>query len=272
MHFFKSFQLYKRIILAVAIIAILAAQSAIAQTDTIDPQHHKLNTKLLNPGVRQYIVYFVRPGFEKMLWLNLWIRQIEKATQNKEDVFKISQYWYSEDSTRYHHITSINSAADFSPIYHAAYVGSDLKAYNWSATGIKGTAIADNKAADYKLDFASPNYNWNLDIETFEMLPLAEGKSFVIQFYDAGLEPPAYVTYKVTGAESISTLDNKKVDCWKLFTEGNSPKGGHYTQIFWISKTGHELLKEEDHFGGMLRYKVKLPGFASFVPDKFAKQ
>lgn len=243
-----------------------ALQSVSAQTDTIDQQHVRLRTAFLQPGVKQYLVYFQVPTHPNWLGLSLWTREIEK----KGEVFHITQHWYSDDSTRYLESHSINSAADFSPLYHAETRGKEQRAYRWSATAITGDTTAGNKAADFKLDFDRPNYNWNLDMETFEMLSLKAGKTFVIQFYDAGLEPPKYVTYKVTGSEMLSTYDGQSVDCWKLFTEGESPRG-HYTQTFWISKAGHEFLKEEDAFGGAYRYKVKLPGSAPYLPGKFAR-
>ncbi|MBO9729543.1 MAG: hypothetical protein J7623_12975 [Chitinophaga sp.] len=258
----------QRIALPVVILLLIAARAG-AQTDTIDQRHHPLNTSLLKPGVRQYLVYFQQPQRPDMLNLSLWVREIEKTSQDNKPAFRITQHWYSDDTARYRVFHSVNSAADFSPLYHAEIKGKATKAYNWSHTGIEGDATPDNKAAGFKLAFDQPNYNWHLDIETFEMLPLAAGKTFVIRFYDAGLEPPAYVTYKVTGSEALQTLDNRTVDCWKLFIEGDIPNG-HYTQTFWISKVGHEFLKEEDSFGGMYRYKVKLPGLATYLDSRFA--
>ncbi|MCW3465305.1 hypothetical protein [Chitinophaga nivalis] len=239
-------------------------QKAVAQADTIDQQHQRLNTRYLKPGMRQYLVYFQHPGKPDRLQLSLWVRQVEKGMQQQTPVFNIHQYWYSADTTRFATFVSTNTAADFSPLYHAAAVGKQVKAYNWSATGITGAdAVADNAAAGFKLAFDQPNYNWHLDIETFEMLPLAAGKSFLIRFYDAGLEPPKYAAYRVIGSEVLATWGNREVDCWKLQTTGTYP-GGTYVQTYWISKADHEFLKEVDEFGGIYRYKIKLPGL---TPD-----
>jgi hypothetical protein len=143
-------------------------------------------------------------------------------------------------------------------------------AYNWSATKIAGAdTVATNTKKDFALVFTDPAFNWNLDIETFEMLPLAAGKTFAINFYDAGKTPPKYVLYKVTGSEVITLLDNTKTDCWILRQEGKAPNGSTYTQTFWISKKGHEFLKEEDKFSGMYRYKIKMPGAAPDLMKRF---
>jgi hypothetical protein len=247
---------------------LLIVSFANAQTDTVDQRHHPLNTRFLKTGARQYLVYFQRPASPNMLNLSLWVRNIEKTTRNNTPVFHITQHWYGEDTARFAEFNSFNSVADFSPLYHSESRVKGRKAYNWSATGITGDNTPDNKAAGVNLSFERPNYNWHLDIETFEMLPLAAGKTFLINFYDAGLEPPKYVTYKVTGSEVLETLNNQQVDCWKLVTEGESPMG-HYTQTFWISKSVHEFLKEEDSFGGIYRYKVKLPGLATHLEERF---
>jgi hypothetical protein len=143
------------------------------------------------------------------------------------------------------------------------------KSFNWSADKITGAdTVAANKQKDFVVKSAVPCFNWNLDIETFEMLPLATGKVFVINFYDAGLGEPNYVKYTVTGSEVISTYDDQKIDCWKLYTESEF-KGQRATQTFWISKKGHEFLKEEDVFPGGYRYKIKLPASAVNLLQRF---
>ena len=101
------------------------------------------------------------------------------------------------------------------------------------------------------------------------MLPLGKGKTFAINFYDAGLNPPRYVIYKVTGSEMLTMLNNEKVDCWKLITEGDS-KGVHYSETFWISKKGHEFLKEEDVNPSGYRYKIKMLGSSPDLMARFA--
>lgn len=243
---------------------------ASAQTDTITAENHKLITANLKPGLRQYLVYFQVPKQPKMLRMSLWMRNISLKKLNGTDVFVTIQHWYGQDSTGYRTFRSINRKADFAPIFHEEKANGKLKAYNWDAKKITGAdTIKDNAAKDFSLAFDRSNLNWNLDIETFEMLPLAAGKNFAIYFYDAGLTPPAYVIYKVIGSEVVDINDNKNIDCWKLFTEGKLPDGKTYTETYWISKKNHELLKEEDFYNGMYRYKIKLPGIAQNLLTRF---
>ncbi|MBS7566616.1 hypothetical protein KHS38_19580 [Mucilaginibacter sp. Bleaf8] len=236
--------------------------NAFAQThvDTVNLKSHKLQTSYLKPGLRQYLVYMQSPARPKTLNLSYWVRDVKSGTQNGEKIFTVSQHWYANDTSAYRTYYAVNRAADFAPVYQKETVRSKTKAYNWGSDKITGTdTVANNEAKGFELAFTEPNYNWNLDIETFEMLPLAAGKTFAISFYDAGLGKPGYVTYKVTGSEKITLLDNAQTDCWKLVTEGKAPNGSTYTQAFWLSKKGHEFLKEEDSFNGAMRVKIKMP-------------
>ncbi|AYL97643.1 hypothetical protein [Mucilaginibacter celer] len=242
-----------------------------AQVDTIRVQDKRLNTANLKPGLKQYMVYFQNAKDNHSLKFWLWLRDINLESRNGEKVFTVTQHWYGNDSTSYRSIYSVNKAADFAPVYHAETIGKKTKAFNWFADRVvSADTTANNEAKNFKFDFPFANFNWNLDIETFEMLTLAEGKSFAIPFFEAGMPAPLYVLYKVTGSEVITTLDGNKVDCWKLYNESDY-NGRHFTETYWISKKKHEFLKEEDAFGGGYRYKVKMMGAAVNLLPRFAK-
>ena len=267
MHPMKIFKYLSPIILFACVVNL----SAKAQVDTIRLKDKRLNTSVLKPGLNQYLVYFQDPKKKTTLRFSLWLRNIQLQDRNGAKVFTITQHWFGSDSASYRCIYSINKASDFEPVYHSETIGTKTKAYNWAADKITGTdSVVQNLQKSFSLDFKLPNFNWNLDIETFEMLPLAEGKTFAINFYDAGLDPPAYVNYKVAGSEMIQTISNQKEDCWKLATEGDY-KGTHFSETYWISKKSHEFLKEEDSFNGIYRYKIKMPGNAPDIIERIAK-
>ncbi len=251
------------------LIALLMGRKRLYAQDTIGIKNNKLLTQQLKPGLRQYLVYFQDVKQNKKLGFWLWTRHIGFKSQNGKKLFAITQRWFGADTNAYRQVYSLNQMADFAPVYHAESNALKTKAYNWYPDHITGAdSITNNVAKAFNLKFDKPNINWNLDMETFEMLPLAANKTFVINFYDAGLAPPAYITLKVTGSEVISTFDNQKVDCWKLFNEGDHNKM-HYTETYWISKSSHEFLKEEDNFNGNYRYKIKLPAFSADLLSRF---
>src|SRR5260221_8068425 len=241
-----------------------AAGGPVVQADTLRPGKAGLAARNLKPGLRQYLVCYQNPKSNRQLSFWYWLRDIAIEKQHGKDVFVITQQWYGSDTSTYRSVYSINQAGDFAPLYHQEQVRGKLSAYKWKADGIAGAdSVEGNAHKGFNLAFPEPNYNWNLDIETFEMLPLAEGKAFLINFYDAGLDTPRYVRYAVTGSEKIRLLDGQKTDCWKLHAE-EKDKGIVFSGTYWISKKDHQFLKEEDHFNGMTRYKIRMP---DMMPD-----
>jgi hypothetical protein len=236
-----------------------------AQGDTVRPGKGGLVTGNLKPGVRQYLVTYQDPAHDRKLGFWYWVRDISSGLRDGKPVFVIDQRWYGSDTPAYRAVYSINEAGSFAPVHHRELVRGRLSAYDWRPAGISGAdTVVANTRKGFSLAFAEPNFNWNLDIETFEMLPLAEGKSFLINFYDAGLEPPKYVRYRVTGSEKLAMEAGDAVDCWVLTTEGKDPRGMPYSETYWISKKEHEFLREVDHFNGMIRYKIRMP---TLTPD-----
>ncbi|AMR31517.1 hypothetical protein A0256_08790 [Mucilaginibacter sp. PAMC 26640] len=258
------------LIAALLFTLFLSAQPrlASAQADTIRMADKRLNTATLKPGMRQYLVYFKTPKSPKTLRFWLWLRDTKIETQAGQKVYATTQHWYGSDTMSYRTVYSVNRLKDFGPVYHSETVNGKNKSFNWFDKRITGAdTVAINTQKAFALDFTAPCFNWNLDIETFEMLPLAAGKTFAINFYDAGYSKPEFILYKVIGSEVIATLDNQKVDCWMLFNESDNG-GRHATETFWISKKSHEFLKEEDAFAGMYRYKVKMPASAVDISPK----
>ncbi|GAA4334552.1 hypothetical protein GCM10023149_41980 [Mucilaginibacter gynuensis] len=261
----------KKAILFALLLACIGSYTFAQTVDTIRLKDKRLLTSVLQPGFKQYMVYFQMPVRNKVLSISLWTRDVSVTKFQNQPVYKVTQNWYAADTNQYRHIVSINKKADFAPIYHSETIGTKTKAYNWYADKVVGAdTVANNLAKDFKIDFNTPNLNWNLDIETFEMLPLAAGKTFAINFYDAGILKPDYILYKVTGSETLTLLNNEKVDCWVLLHDGEH-NGAKFTQTFWITKKNHEFIKEEDAFNGGYRYKVKLPGSAVNVVERFKK-
>lgn len=228
------------------------------------PDRSVLNTQYLKPGLHQYLVYTVTPGVKKRQNMRLWQRRVSVAKRKNSKVFVIEQNWLSSDSAGFEHFISINNYTDFLPSYHFQQSRRGIVAYNWYSDHIQAAdSVAGNQKKGLVLAFDRLNLNWNLDLETFEMLPMDRYKIFAINFYDAGIDTPQRLVYKVVGEESISLYGSAaKVPCWKLFMEADY-KGMRFTESFWVSKDSHELLMEKDDLGhGAYRYKIKLPDFA----------
>jgi len=256
--------------LAVFFSAVQPQKATAQQIDTIRLKDKRLNTATLKPGVRQYLVTMQSQSKPKSLYNWFWVRDTRTEQRNGEKVFVTTQHWYGSDTTAYRAVYSVNRASDFAPIYHRELAGGKTVASNWTPTRITAAdSVAANVKKDMSIALTEPAFNWNLDIETFEMLPLAAGKAFAINFIDVnGMTEPKYAVYKVSGSEVLNTLDNQKVDCWKLVYESDHA-GRHYVQAFWISKKGKEMLKEEDSMPGGYRYKIKMPAAMPNVAERF---
>ena len=260
--------------LVILLISLLITGRVIAQhttvADTVRPGKGALPAHALKPGLRQYLLCYQDPKNDRKLTFWYWLRDIAVQREGGKDIYVITQHWYGSDSGSYRQVYSVNDAGDFAPLYHRELVRGKLNAYDWKGDGITGTdSVEGNVRKGFKLAFDQPNYNWNLDIETFELLPLAEGKAFLINFYDAGYGTPKYERYEVIGSERIPLLDGQESDCWVLRTE-NKEKG--YTETYWISKKDRVFLKEEDHFNGMVRYKIRMPDAMPDIRKGFAPQ
>jgi hypothetical protein len=260
----------RKILILILLSLTISSLDVLAQIDTINRSNKKLLIHQFRPGLKQYLVYYQNPSNDKALKFWFWVRDSKKELINGVPIFSMTQHWYGSDSSNYRSAYSINRLSDFAPLYHSEEIRGKTSAFIWSDKGIIGDPkVLDNEKKDFKLDFQTPNFNWNLDIETFEMLPLAAGKRFAINFYDAGKGMPKYVLYRVSGHEVISTLDGNRVDCWILINE-NTSSPQKSTQRFWISKKGHELLKEEDEQNGTFRYKIKIIGAAPNLITRFS--
>src|SRR5882724_1742992 len=72
-----------------------------SQADTIRPGNGRLMTTVLQPGLRQYLVYFQDPKKATTLRFWYWLRDIKTGMHNGKKTFVITQHWYGSDSNAY---------------------------------------------------------------------------------------------------------------------------------------------------------------------------
>lgn len=237
---------------AVVVAASLSAQ----QTDTIHAGDGQLDLRYLPAGTQRYLVYLKTNDTKKNIWL--WERTTAREKWHDSDAIVVRQHWITSDTGFNHRkLVSVVDPLTFTPLYHGTET---TKGGEWFNMRSREFAAADPvaqkkyvKGAYYPL---VTSFNWELDLETFALLPLQEGKTFVINFVHPG-SMPAWHTYIVTGSEKISAVNGEMIDCFKLYTEyeHNNTKGN---STWWLSKKTHEVLKMEEHFGMVTRYKIRL--------------
>jgi hypothetical protein len=242
-------------ILAIIVSSVLHAQNNI---DTIHAGDGKLDLKYLPTGTQRYLVYIkTKDGDKKGIWL--WERTTAREIRENKNTIVIRQQWKTSDTGyNYRKLESVVDPKTFTPIYHHTEnpkTGSET--FNLlSSEFLTVDPTANDARKNKNLDPMGTTFNWELDLETFPLLPLKEGKTFVINFYHpGGKTQPAWYNYTVTGTEKIATVNGEKVDCYKLYIDYGSNRGN---STWWLSKKTHEVLKMEEHFGTITRYKIKL--------------
>ena len=226
--------------------------------DTIRIHQGDLQMQWLRAGKNEYLVYMEDTAGQKSR-LSLWERHVAFDHIDGQDVIRITQTWYADDSLGRRKLTSLVSRTNFAPLYHHTWhPPAGVQAFQFGAnsiTGVDSVAASTNKT--FSLPLTTPTLNWELDLETFATLPLAEGKRFAINFYHpGGRTAPQYYLYTVTGSQALRLMNGQPVDCWKLEIAYDAT--GQNRGVFYISKQTHDVLKMEEVFGNRKRYKVKL--------------
>jgi hypothetical protein len=216
-----------------------------------------LDLRYLPDGNQKYLVYLVRGEEKTNIWL--WERNVSREDWHGRRAIIVRQQWTSSD-TGYNSRKLISAVDDktFYPLYHSSMnPKKGREAYNFSSTAvITADTVADAKNMGFSQALAAPTLNWELDLETFPLLPLKEGKTFVMNFYHPGGKTgPAWYSYSVIGSETIASVNGEKIDCYKLYIRYDNNQGG---STWWLSKKNHEVLKMEERFGNITRYKIKL--------------
>jgi hypothetical protein len=228
-----------------------------AQVDTIYSISSKSIAESLRETTDQYLVFIQFNNKPKQTMTSLWSRSIHFKKHNNQDVIEVEQKWYASDSSSYRYVYSLVDKRTFSPIYHKVWSQRGTEAFDFYPDKIVGSdTVANNSKKGFMISIKKPTLNWELDLETFGLLPLASNRSFMINFYHpGGKTAPAFYKYTVIGDDILTLGKDTKVPCWKLKIDYSEKSWA----IFYINKKTKEIIKMEESFGMGVRYKVKLP-------------
>ncbi len=236
------------------IILFVLTHTAIAQhkKDTIDISFNKLKMNNLKDHESSYLVTMEKQNGD-LVNSSIWTRK----TKIKDDKIIITQSWRNANRKGNKKIYSVLNSSNFAPIYHKVIKGTGkISAYNFHEKRIIGAdSIADNVKKDFSIDVEKLPYNWELDIEFFQLLPMKLNKTFVVEFYHPGGSwKPAYYEYKVLRKEKIVMPDGQKTDTWVVKIEYS--KGNEAT--FWIGVKNQKMLKMKEVSQAYISNKIKL--------------
>ncbi len=247
------------------------------KNDTIQINPANINTKILREGTHRYLVYFKMNKDSVRTQTQFWTRTIKRTNYKGAAAIEINQEWEDKDSI-VHIVHSVSDAKTMQPLYHKTWwkvqTARNATAKTVSETVVdftNKTVVYNGKPlshsdtarqtkpiwAGYQSSLHKYFLNWHLDLETFPLLPFKYGVTFSIPFYDPGTASGYQaVAYTVKGSAKLTGFNDQTIDCWLLVHEGKGNK-----EVYWISKKTREVLKLEQQFGKMYRYKIKL-GFS----------
>ncbi|PZX64539.1 hypothetical protein [Hydrotalea sandarakina] len=233
--------------------------STAQSVDTVDFHYKHFHLKNLHSGQRKYLVYSEDSATQKKSGVYIWERNIALPHHSNEPIV-IDQKWFSLDSQLF--VRTIHSEVDahtFLPTLHHTILSAigrpqHTEHYLFTPQLIYTDSLISNKK--FKLAVAHPIFNWELDLETFSILPLQIGKSFVINFYHPGSTIlPFYYLYTVEGMTTISRYAQKSIPCYQIRI--NYPNSHNYS-IWWVDVKTHNVIKMKEYFNGKYRYKLLL--------------
>ena len=248
-------QKMKKIILFTLVICSFGIYSK-AQVDTINAANNKLKIENLKEGKSTYLVYFTDTLDKKRTVGDLWERSTKFTKVNGADVVAFDWKWIHAD-TVLANILNICDHKTLAPIYHKAdYKKRGIFAYDYrDGFMVPSDTINNNEAVKkgkVKLDI--PIISWELDLETYPLLPIKKiGQKFDVSFFDPNEKVATYHRYEVIGKEDLVLNSDTKVKCWLLKIDYN--KESYAT--FWLTEKSKEVIKMKEYFKGNYRIKVK---------------
>ncbi len=230
------------------------------QLDTLRISGQQLEMNRLKGSSSTYLVYIEKPDND-LLDVSIWERSVGSLMLGDQKVMKIEQSWRNVVDEKERHIISYCRWNDFGPIYHRSSSWKsgekEVEAFQFDTRAVVGAdSVKDNQKEGFEQLLESPTLNWELDMEIFQTLPFQERVVFAINFYHPGSKKgPMDYYYSVGPLEELPQNDGTSVKSWALSIDyGNGNQA-----TFWIAQKTREVLRMEERFGDIRRYKIKLP-------------
>lgn len=246
--------LFFKCLLLVFVITISVAHAQNADTIRVGDKFERFD--LLEEGTTRYIIYSQFKGATRMG--GLMVSSVKKTINEGQNYLAIEHYFYGADKKSSGNFYSLVKPKTFRPVIHIR--NSDAKgkeAYRFTEKALIALDTVKNNAEEgYHLDLQEPIFNFELDLETFSMLPLEEGYKAIIQFYHPGgtFIGPAWYEIKVEGSEKLIMPGNKYIDTWVLYMDYN----GAQPTRFWYTKGDQKFIKMEGNYNGVTIYKTRV--------------
>jgi hypothetical protein len=229
----------------ITLLILLSTYCSTCAQDTIRVGHEFKQFSTLELGTKTDAVYNTVDG--KIRGLSLKKRITELVTIGNTEFVKIQHIWESPNSKWNGDFTYYCEPKTMKPVLH--FRNSDVKgkeAFQFYENKIVGLDSAtNNNQKDFELKLEQPTYNWEIDLETYSLLPMKQGYHAVMRFYHpGGGTGPAFYHLKVIGSEKLQLPNGKTLDCWIIYTD----YGGTQPTRFWYTKKQQNFVKMEGEY------------------------
>tara|TARA_R110000868_G_scaffold306734_4_gene568159 strand:+ start:28904 stop:29641 length:738 start_codon:yes stop_codon:yes gene_type:complete len=236
---------------------LFSSKTVQSQTvDTIRIGDQFKNFELFEEGSTKYIIYSEFKGITRMG--GLMESTMKRVIHEGQNYLAVEHYFYGADKKSSGNFYSLVEPKTFRPIIHIRNSENKGKeAYRFTEKALIALdTVKNNSEEGYHLDLEEPIFNFELDLETFSMLPLSAGYKAVLQFHHPGstVSAPAWYEIKVEDAEKITIPGNKELDTWVLFMDYN----GTQPTRFWYTKGDQKFIKMEGNYNGVKIYKTRV--------------
>lgn len=223
--------------------------------DTLKVGHRFKAAKDLELGIQKDVMYTMVNG--RVNSLSIKTRETKMVSINGKNYLSIthdSQTGKPDFDGWFEYICEPETLKPVQHIRRSKRAGNE--AFSFSGMLISGLdSVVDNQQKDFELKLNEPTYNWEIDIETYSLLPMTEGYHAVMNFYHpGGNASPNYYHLKVIGSEEIVLPDKRKIDCWIVFSDYS----GVQPTRFWYSKKGQNFVKMEGKYNQLTIRKERI--------------
>lgn len=241
---------------SITLLLLLSGLSLKAQkTDTIKVGDRFRLFDQLEMGTTRDAIYTELNG--KAQSVTLKTKTVERITIDGREYMAFTHLWDSSNpdlSGSFYYICEPETLRPVIHIRNSKRMGKE--AFAFSKEKISGLdSVQNNARKDFNLPLDMQTYNWEIDLETYSLIPMKAGYQVAMPFYHPGSPSvPKYYLLKVEGSEKLKMPNGQVLDCWIIFTD----YGGTQPTRFWYTKKGQNFVKMEGQYNQLKIHKVRL--------------
>lgn len=239
----------------ITLICLLFMMNAVAQEiDTIRMGRVFKNYDQLEMETMREVVYTEVEG--KVRYLIMKTMSINEVSIGGKDYLEFIHTWESGNPDTDGGFYYLCEPKTLKPVLHIRNTKRNgREGFRFTDTSITPLdSVKGNAVKDLNIQLKVPTYVWEIDLETYSLLPMKRGYQAVMNFYHPGGSPPAYYLLKVERDEKVTLPNGKVMDCWVLYTD----YGGTQPTYFWYTKKSQNFVKMESDYGKMKIRKKRL--------------